>query len=207
MATHSSILAWRVPWTEEPAGCSPWGHTESGTRRSDWACTLGTLTWSHQRCGPLAAATPGASRACCHHGVRYAPLHVSDVVSFPANFHFKAHGHLNLPIISVSCHGSHLPYLLCLSLTYLRHPSPHSCCRTQLLLLFLKRSMYIKPFVLPCQPLSSLFTLFGWFYWQFVRKGKDREGIQTDSTLQRDVLPPTTGSKSLPPPCSLPSHY
>ena len=26
--THSSILAWRVPWTEEPGGCSPWGHTE-----------------------------------------------------------------------------------------------------------------------------------------------------------------------------------
>ena len=25
MATHSSILAWRIPWTEEPAGYSPWG--------------------------------------------------------------------------------------------------------------------------------------------------------------------------------------
>ena len=24
LATHSSILAWRIPWTEEPAGCSPW---------------------------------------------------------------------------------------------------------------------------------------------------------------------------------------
>ena len=22
MATHSSILAWEIPWTEEPAGCS-----------------------------------------------------------------------------------------------------------------------------------------------------------------------------------------
>ena len=30
MATHSSILAWRIPWTEEPGGlCSPWGCTES----------------------------------------------------------------------------------------------------------------------------------------------------------------------------------
>ena len=29
MATHSSILAWRIPWTEEPAGCSPWGRKES----------------------------------------------------------------------------------------------------------------------------------------------------------------------------------
>ena len=23
MATHSSILTWRIPWTEEPGGCSP----------------------------------------------------------------------------------------------------------------------------------------------------------------------------------------
>ena len=27
MATHSSILAWRIPWTEEPVhGYSPWGN-------------------------------------------------------------------------------------------------------------------------------------------------------------------------------------
>jgi len=31
MATHSSILAWRIPWTEEPGGCSPAGHKESDT--------------------------------------------------------------------------------------------------------------------------------------------------------------------------------
>ena len=30
MATHSRILAWRIPWTEEPV-CSPWGGKESGT--------------------------------------------------------------------------------------------------------------------------------------------------------------------------------
>ena len=30
MATHSSILAWRIPWTEELGGlCSPWGHKQS----------------------------------------------------------------------------------------------------------------------------------------------------------------------------------
>ena len=28
MATHSSIFAWRIPWTEEP-GCSPWCREES----------------------------------------------------------------------------------------------------------------------------------------------------------------------------------
>ena len=30
MATHSSILAWRIPWTESLVGYSPWGHKESG---------------------------------------------------------------------------------------------------------------------------------------------------------------------------------
>ena len=30
MATHSSILAQEIPWTEEPGGLySPWGHKES----------------------------------------------------------------------------------------------------------------------------------------------------------------------------------
>ena len=30
MTTHSSILAWRIPWTEEPGRLySPWGHKKS----------------------------------------------------------------------------------------------------------------------------------------------------------------------------------
>ena len=35
MATHSSILAWRVPRTEEPGGLQPMG-LQSQTRLSDW---------------------------------------------------------------------------------------------------------------------------------------------------------------------------
>ena len=31
MATHSSIVAWRIPWTEEPGGYSPWDRKESDT--------------------------------------------------------------------------------------------------------------------------------------------------------------------------------
>ena len=31
MATHASILAWRIPCTEEPGGQSPKGRKESGT--------------------------------------------------------------------------------------------------------------------------------------------------------------------------------
>ena len=30
MATHSRILVWQIPWTEEP-GYSPWGRTELNT--------------------------------------------------------------------------------------------------------------------------------------------------------------------------------
>ena len=28
MAAHSRTLAWKVPWTEEPGGYSPWGCKE-----------------------------------------------------------------------------------------------------------------------------------------------------------------------------------
>ena len=30
MATHSSILAWEIPWTEKPGGYSPWGRKRMG---------------------------------------------------------------------------------------------------------------------------------------------------------------------------------
>ena len=31
MATHSSVLAWRIPGMGEPGGCQLWDHTESDT--------------------------------------------------------------------------------------------------------------------------------------------------------------------------------
>ena len=31
MATHSSVLAWRTPWTEEPGGLQSGGSRESDT--------------------------------------------------------------------------------------------------------------------------------------------------------------------------------
>ena len=30
MATHSSVLAWRIPWTEEPGGLQPMGSQRVG---------------------------------------------------------------------------------------------------------------------------------------------------------------------------------
>ena len=35
MATHSSLLAWRIPWTEEPGGATVRRVAKSETRLSD----------------------------------------------------------------------------------------------------------------------------------------------------------------------------
>ena len=53
MAIHSSILAWRIPWREEPGGLKSIGSQRIGHNWSNLACTLGkamaphssTLTW------------------------------------------------------------------------------------------------------------------------------------------------------------------
>ena len=37
MATHSSLLAWEIPWTEEPGGLQSRGLQKSQTRLSDRA--------------------------------------------------------------------------------------------------------------------------------------------------------------------------
>ena len=36
MATHSSVLAWRIPWTEKPGRLQSWGRTESDTTEATW---------------------------------------------------------------------------------------------------------------------------------------------------------------------------
>ena len=44
MATHSSILGWRIPWTEEPGGLQSTGSQRVG---HDWATSLThSLTYS-----------------------------------------------------------------------------------------------------------------------------------------------------------------
>ena len=36
MATHSSVLAWRMPGMGEPGGCRIWGRTELDTTEETW---------------------------------------------------------------------------------------------------------------------------------------------------------------------------
>ena len=44
MATHSSILAWKIPWTEEPGRLHPWGSQKSWILLSMQAC-MHPLCW------------------------------------------------------------------------------------------------------------------------------------------------------------------
>ena len=63
MATHSSILAWEIPWTEEPGRLQPWGHRESDTNEQL------TLAISHPqlpiKCESLEKKVCWISANCC----------------------------------------------------------------------------------------------------------------------------------------------
>ena len=50
IATHSSLLAWRTPWTEEPGGLQSMGHRESDmTERLSTQTHTGTSESTLQR--------------------------------------------------------------------------------------------------------------------------------------------------------------
>ena len=46
MAPHSSTLAWKIPWTEEPGGLQSMGSLGVG---HDWATSLLLVTFMHWR--------------------------------------------------------------------------------------------------------------------------------------------------------------
>ena len=60
MARHSSTLAWKIPWTEEPGGLRSMGHKES-TRL---ATSLSVFTFIHWRrkWQPTPVFLPGESQ-------------------------------------------------------------------------------------------------------------------------------------------------
>ena len=54
IATHSSILAWRIPWTEEPGELySPWGCRELDTTEATQYACHGYSPWSWEVTFPL----------------------------------------------------------------------------------------------------------------------------------------------------------
>ena len=46
MAPHSSTLAWKIPWVEEPGGLQSMGSLRV---RHDWATSLSLFTFMHWR--------------------------------------------------------------------------------------------------------------------------------------------------------------
>ena len=61
MATHSSILAWKIPWTEEPCRLQSMGSLRVG---HDWATSLSLFTFMHWRrkWQPTPVFLPGKSQ-------------------------------------------------------------------------------------------------------------------------------------------------
>src|SRR5574341_1287904 len=61
MATHSSVLAWKIPWTEEPRRLQSMG---SLGVRHDWATSLSLFTFMHWRrkWQPTPVFLPGESQ-------------------------------------------------------------------------------------------------------------------------------------------------
>ena len=61
MAPHSSTLAWKIPWTEEPGGLPSMGSLRVG---HDWATSLSLFTFMHWRrkWQPTPAFLPGESQ-------------------------------------------------------------------------------------------------------------------------------------------------
>ena len=61
MAPHSSTLAWKIPWTEEPGGLQSMGSQRVG---HDWATSLSLVTFLHWRrkWQPTPVFLPGESQ-------------------------------------------------------------------------------------------------------------------------------------------------
>ena len=58
MAPHSSILAWEIPWTEEPGGL-PGGHRDTTQQLNNNKRPLDEASYSHLlRAGPYLGVKP-----------------------------------------------------------------------------------------------------------------------------------------------------
>ena len=79
MAPHSSTLAWRIPWTEEPGRLQSLGVSKSQTRLSDFTFTFHFHALEKEmatHCSVLAWRVPGTGEpgglpSMGSHGVRH----------------------------------------------------------------------------------------------------------------------------------------
>ena len=91
MATHCSILAWEIPWTEEPGRLQSMG---SQRVRHDWTTSLSLFTFMHWRrkWQPTPVFLPGESQGqetwwAAVYGVAQSRTRLSN---FPFTFYFHA---------------------------------------------------------------------------------------------------------------------
>ena len=116
MAPHSSTLAWKIPWTEEPGRLQSMGSLRIG---HDWATSLSLFTFMHwrRRRQPTPVFLPGESQGqgslvgCCLWG--RTELDTTEVVfQYAFNFHFPNEAnHLLLYLLVI--HTSSFMKILC----------------------------------------------------------------------------------------------
>ena len=90
MATHSSTLAWKIPWMEEPGRLQSMGSLRVG---HDWATSLPLFTFMHRRSKwqPAPVFLPGESQVrgslvgCCLWGPHRVEQDWSDLAAAAAD--------------------------------------------------------------------------------------------------------------------------
>ena len=72
MTTHSSVLAWETPWTEEPGSLHSKGSQKSRTGLSDWTTTSPLLTFEEVRNPSVQFSHSVVSNSLGPHGLQHA---------------------------------------------------------------------------------------------------------------------------------------
>ena len=72
MATHSSILAWRIPWTEEPGGLQSMGSQREG---HDWSNLARTVINCIFGCAGSLLLCTGFLSSCGERGLLFVAVH------------------------------------------------------------------------------------------------------------------------------------
>ena len=61
VGTHSSILAWRISWTEEPGWLQPWCRKESDATEGLFTFPVQGPLWGSPKCTPCLPSPPVCS--------------------------------------------------------------------------------------------------------------------------------------------------
>ena len=97
METHSSILAWRIPWTEVPGGLQSMGpqreqawsdlaHISPASNKPLFVVVIQSLSRTPTLCDPMDCSTPGFPVLHCRPEFAQTPVHwVHNAFFFPQN--------------------------------------------------------------------------------------------------------------------------